>query len=64
MGISQTNFKQNVQVEVVRASSNISTEEYLKKPVVCQICKNYRFWLVRCEYCGFYEEILGEENNE
>ena len=51
-------FGQSVQVEVIRAFPQANK---LKKSVVCKFCKNKRFWLIRCEYCGRTEQKLSLE---
>lgn len=49
---------QSVSVEVIRASPKIVR---LKKSVICKFCKNKRFWLIRCEYCGRTEQKISLE---
>lgn len=63
MAVSQTNFKQAVSVEVIRASPLVTKSGYLKKPVICESCGNKRTWLIRCEYCGTMVS-LEEKTNE
>lgn len=54
---SNSNFTQNVSVEVIRGSnSKISSKskivDNLKEPVICDHCGNKRYWVIRCESCG------------
>jgi len=58
---SKANFRQNVQVEVIRASPLIGKFDYLKTGQKCEKCGNIRRWLIRCEYCGSNEQTLSVE---
>lgn len=60
---SQANFQQSVSVEVIRASSRVNVEGYLKEPIKCKACGNDRRWLIRCESCGDMEPISLEEKS-
>lgn len=55
MAGNHATFRQFVQVEVVRASPKVNR---LKESVICEFCKNKRFWLIRCEYCGRTEQKI------
>jgi ribosomal protein S27E len=61
MADSQMSFEQSVGVKVVRASTNVTEEGYLKKAVICNNCGNKRLWLVRCESCGDTSALSLEE---
>ncbi len=60
---SKANFKQSVQVEVIRASPLVGKHDYLKKSIKCTFCGNNRRWLIRCEYCGRNEQVISLEEN-
>lgn len=62
MAGSRATFKQFTSVEVIRASSLVSSNDRLKVPVECTFCHNKRFWLIRCESCGRTEQKISLED--
>jgi len=59
--MDKATFRQEVQVEVIRASPLVGKHDYLKKAIVCRFCGNGRRWLIRCEYCGRTEQKISLE---
>ena len=56
------NLGQSVSVQVIRASSKVTEEGYLKEAIICEFCGNKRKWLVRCESCGRNEQEISLED--
>lgn len=56
-------LKQFVSVQVVKKNKASKKADKLKEPVICVKCGNKRFWVIRCEYCGYEDQCLEEKTN-
>jgi len=60
MAGSKSNFRQQLGVQVVRASPLVKGD-FLKQAIFCKFCGNKRLWLIRCESCGRTEQKISLE---
>ena len=54
--------RQTVGVQVIRKSKASNKAEKLSAPIVCPKCGNKRVWVIRCEYCGHFSEVIVDGN--